>query len=107
MKTIKQLSLIAVMAVLFTSCVTSWFSSLSKNSQNIEPGMSKQEVIAILGKSSYRSFHDRYEQWEYRSHLGADDWDVVRIDFKDGRVVGMDSFREIHPQFPESPKCTK
>lgn len=93
--------MVAVFAAMMSSCVTSWFTQLSKQSQNIQPGMTKQEVVDILGKSSYRSFHDNHEQWEYRKSVGGNDWEVVRIDFTDGRVVSMDSFREIYHPFPE------
>jgi len=107
MKTIKHVTMMVVMAAMMSSCVTSWFSSLSKQSQAIEPGMTKQEVVNILGNSRYRSFDGRYEQWEYRSSLGNNDWDVVRIEFTDGRVARMESFREIHPVFPEKQKNAK
>ena len=107
MKTIKHVTMMVVMAAMMSSCVTSWFTSLSKQSQAIEPGMTKQEVVNILGNSRYRSFDGRYEQWEYRSSLGNNDWDVVRIEFTDGRVARMESFREIHPVFPEKQKNAK
>ena len=66
--------------------------------------MTKQEVVNILGTSKYRSFHGQFEQWEYRSTLGGNDWDVVRIEFINGRVVSMDSHREIYHDLPENQK---
>ena len=104
MKTIKQLSMIVVMGVMLSGCATHWFTTLSKKSHEIEPGMTKQEVVNILGTSQYRSFHGQFEQWEYRSTLGGNDWDVVRIDFVDGRVVSMDSYREIYHPCAEKQK---
>jgi hypothetical protein len=104
MRTIKQLFMMAVMAVMLSSCVTHWFTSLSQKSQSIEPGMTKQEVMNILGTCKYRSFRDNYELWEYRSPLGSNDWDVVRIEFVEGRVINLDSFREIYHDFPEKQK---
>ena len=107
MKRMKHVGMMLVMAAMMSSCVTSWFTSLSKQSQAIEPGMTKQEVINILGNSQYRSFDGRYEQWEYRCAAGGNDWEVVRIEFTDGRVARMESFREIYHPFPEKPKNTK
>ena len=104
MKTIKQLSMMMVMGVMLSGCATHWFTTLSKRSQEIEPGMTKQEVVNILGTSQYRSFHEQFEQWEYRSTLGGNDWDVVRIEFINGRVVSMDSHREIYHDLPENQK---
>ena len=104
MKTLKQLSMMMVMAAMLSSCVTSFFTSLPKKSQQIEPGMTKQEVVNIMGNSQYRSFDGRYEQWEYRCTLGNNDWDVVKIEFTNGRVARMESYREVHPIFPEAPK---
>lgn len=104
MKTIKQLSMMMVMGVMLSGCATHWFTTLSKRSHEIEPGMTKQEVVNILGTSKYRSFHGQFEQWEYRSTLGGNDWDVVRIEFINGRVVSMDSHREIYHDLPENQK---
>lgn len=104
MKTIKQLSMIVVMGVMLSGCATHWFTTLSKKSHEIELGMTKQEVVNILGTSQYRSFHGQFEQWEYRSTLGGNDWDVVRIEFINGRVVSMDSHREIYHDLPENQK---
>ena len=104
MKTIKQLLMMVVMGVMLSGCATHWFTTLSKKSHEIEPGMTKQEVVNILGTSQYRSFHGQFEQWEYRSTLGGNDWDVVRIEFINGRVVSMDSHREIYHDLPENQK---
>lgn len=104
MKTIKQLSMIVVMGVMLSGCATHWFTTLSKKSHEIEPGMTKLKVVNILGTSQYRSFHGQFEQWEYRSTLGGNDWDVVRIEFINGRVVSMDSHREIYHDLPENQK---
>ena len=103
MKTIKQLSLIAVLSAMLCSC-GSLFKTVADQAAAIQPGMSKQEVINILGPSRYKSLDRNYEQWEYRTQLNNGDFDVVKIEFKDDRVIRMDSYREVLHHFPEPKK---
>ena len=100
MKTIKQISLIAVLSAMLSSC-GSLFKTVADQAAAIQPGMSKQEVVNILGQSRYKSLDRNFEQWEYRTQLNNGDFDVVKIEFKDGRVIRMDSYREVLHHFPE------
>lgn len=103
MKTIRQLSLIAVLAAMLCAC-SSLYKTVADHAAAIEAGMSKQEVINILGPTKYKSLDGRFEEWVYRSQLAGGDFDVVRIEFKDDCVVRMESYREVLPHYPESAK---
>ena len=103
MKTIKQLTFIAVLSAMLCSC-GSLFQTVADQAAAIQPGMSKQEVVNILGQSRYKSLDRNYEQWEYRTELNNGDFDVVKIEFKDGCVIRMDSYREVLHHFPEHPR---
>lgn len=61
----------------------------------IEKGMTKREVAALLGQPDYRRFDSDWEEWEYRKV-----YDVLIIRLEDDKVVGMDSFNtdELHKQ---------
>lgn len=89
--------------VLALSACGSWKSVASYTSR-IEPGMTIDEVSLAVGKADYRSFEGNTERWEYRSRDIYDDFDVVIVEFVNGRVVAMDSFHEVHPKFPEPQK---
>ena len=101
MKTIKHLSLIAVLSVMLSSC--GLFQTVSDQAAAIHTGMTQQEVINILGQSQYKRLDGRFEQWEYRTQLVDGDYDVVTIEFRDGQVIRMDSFREVHSLAPRHP----
>ena len=102
MKTTKRLTLIAVFSAMLCSC-GSLFQTVADQAAAIQPGMSKQEVVNILGQSKYKSLDRNFEQWEYRTQLNNGDFDVVKIEFKDGCVIRMDSYREVLHHFPEPP----
>lgn len=84
-----QLILALLLVVLFSSCYTSKISYKKMN--NIQRGMSPEEVIAILGEPNYRSFDDKGEMLEFRdSEYGTAK--VAKIRFVDNKVVEMQSY---------------
>lgn len=102
MKTIKHLSFIVVLATMMCSCGTLFnFTTLQEQAQGIKPGMTSREVRSILGDNFYLSFHNNNETWEYRTNPQYHDYSVVKIEFKDGRVVCMDSYMEVNPAIQE------
>lgn len=75
--------------LLFSSCFTSHISY--KQMDSIRRGMSAEEVIAIMGTPSYRSFDDKSEILEFReSEYGTSK--VVKIRFVDNKVVEMKGY---------------
>lgn len=64
-------------------------STPSKQTMKIEPGMSKDEVIAIAGQPFDRSFVGKQERWIY----GTDESGTSRkvVTFRAGKVVGLDN----------------
>lgn len=103
MKKIRNAAIVAIVALSLSSCA-SMFSTVADKAASIEYGMTKQEVTALMGKPSYRRFAEGQDEWEYRSLLNNDDYDVVVLTFYNGRVVAMDSFREVrkvHPRLPQ------
>lgn len=72
-------------------------------SDDIQPGMSMEEVQKAMGRRPhYRRFDELGEQWEYRK--GPDIYNddrVMVIDFRDGHVSSMNSFVEHRPPKPE------
>ena len=75
-------------------------STVKDKVNRIQQNMTMEEVRQLMGKADFRRFEQNTETWEYRTHLINEDYDVVNIEFQNGRVVSMDSYREIHPKYP-------
>jgi outer membrane protein assembly factor BamE (lipoprotein component of BamABCDE complex) len=97
MKALKLL----VFAFLITSCSTS--SKLKQKSFNINPGMSKEEVLEIMGTPSNRQFKTDdngifYEalQWELGWHSGLtsdfSNKDMLIVFFKNNQVTDLEDY---------------
>lgn len=88
-------------AILATSCATS--NMLVQKSINISPGMTKNEVVAIMGNPSNRQFKTSdsgtvYEavQWDCGWHSGmTSDFtnrDMLIVYFKNGKVTDLNNY---------------
>lgn len=60
----------------------------------IRKGLTQQNVVDLMGEPTYRRFNDSGEEWEYRGYISNAGWSIVRVNFVDHRVVGLDSFRD-------------
>jgi hypothetical protein len=94
----KGILIVAVLTLLLTSC-KSWYATVTDNIDRVQPNMTMDEVREVMGKADYRSFERNEETWEYRTRVLDGDYDVVTIKFRDGIVISMNSFRELHPKF--------
>lgn len=101
MRRIRQIVTVATLVLALTSCVS--FHHIAKHAQDIEAGMTKEEVKRIMGRADYRSFSGDSESWEYRKSQGCD-YGVIVVHFINGRVTTMESFLEMRPNFPEQKK---
>lgn len=82
--------------LLTTACLTSNNMS-GKMLMSVQQGMTPLEVRNIFGgEPDYRRFDGNSEEWEYRRYSSAANvrWSIVLIQFTDGRVSGMDSFKD-------------
>ena len=61
MKRNEVMALIATSILMFAVCL----SASAKGKRNVERGMTKQEVIAILGEPKLTSFDMYGDKWEY------------------------------------------
>ena len=103
MKRIRKMALVGVLGIVMSSCA-GLFTTVADKAASIEVGMTKDEVTAKMGKPQYRRFDGNRDEWEYRSLLNNDDYDVVVMQFYNDRVVSMDSFREVRHHFPTPEK---
>ena len=94
MKRNEVMALIATTILLFAVCL----SASAKGKRNVERGMTKQEVIAILGEPKLTSFDMYGDKWEYDKYnylFGDSKYITVFFD-RNGKVVQYDT-RIIEP----------
>ena len=92
-------------AILLTLSVVSLFSACTTGEKmsSLEPGMTRQQVVGILGRPDAVRSSGPYEQLEY-THRIVTGWSWDRSDFnvilKDGRVVefGHGEIRDRSPR---------
>lgn len=89
MKRNEVMALIATTILMFAVCL----SASAKGKRNVERGMTKQEVIAILGEPKLTSFDMYGDKWEYDKYnylLGDSKYITVFFD-RNGKVVQYDT----------------
>lgn len=95
MKRNEVMALIATTILMFAVCL----SASAKGKRNVERGMTKQEVIAILGEPKLTSFDMYGDKWEYAKYnnlFGDSKYITVFFD-RNGKVVQYDT-RIIDPK---------
>ena len=89
MKRNEVMALIATAILMFAVCL----SASAKGKRNVERGMTKQEVIAILGEPKLTSFDMYGDKWEYDKYnylFGDSKYITVFFD-RNGKVVQYDT----------------
>ena len=85
MKRNELMALIATTILMFAVCM----SASAKGKRNVERGMTKQEVIAILGEPKLTSFNVYGDKWEYakNNNLFGDSKYITVFFDRSGKVV--------------------
>lgn len=99
MKRNEVMALIATSILMFAVCL----SASAKGKRNVERGMTKQEVIAILGEPKLTSFDMYGDKWEYNKYnylFGDSKYITVFFD-RNGKVVQYNT-RIIEPNSQQS-----
>ncbi|WP_321479472.1 DUF4476 domain-containing protein [uncultured Bacteroides sp.] len=94
MKTLGHLFALLILVVSVSSCAALLGTS-NDFLMNIHHGMSREQVLSMLGNPNYRRFDHEMEEWGYEKSIAANPgMTVINISFIDGKVVGMDSFHK-------------
>lgn len=105
MRTTGKLLLVLLLASALSSCSTLWSSSSAL--MKIEKGMSKNEVFSLLGEPNDRRFIEEYEQWGYeKTNIATGNNTNIIVDFINGKVAKMDSFRPFDISYLPQPTVT-
>jgi len=90
--------MIIVMIAFFLSACA---NQLMKKSILLEPGMTKEELVANLGPPGNRQFKGNKEAWQYCETGGMVD-DYVVVWLVHGKVAGTQSYNNSRPGFCSS-----
>ena len=88
MRKFKQL-LLLVISITLVGCHTT--GSIKQKAWKVQQGMTTEEIGQLLGKPDFRRFDGSLEQWEYQSGGIATSCKFLIIEFRNGKVTGMDS----------------
>ncbi len=102
MKRNELMALIATTILMFAVCM----SASAKGKRNVERGMTKQEVIAILGEPKLTSFNIYGDKWEYakNNNLFGDSKYITVFFDRSGKVVEYNTrILEANSQQPTLP----
>ena len=96
MKRNEVMALITTTILMFAVCL----SASAKGKRNVERGMTKQEVIAILGEPKLTSFDMYGDKWEYDkcNYLFGDSKYITVFFDRNGKVVQYDTRIEPNSQ---------
>lgn len=106
MKQIRTLLLyFSVLSVILITTGCASFSSSRRTWMDIQPGMTQQQILTMLGKPDYRRFNYDIEEWEYQKFNPIGNNTVIIIGFENKIVVNMNSF-PVEPKVPPTPPQT-
>ncbi|NOR55191.1 MAG: outer membrane protein assembly factor BamE [Sulfurovum sp.] len=75
-----------VISIFLSGC-----GSITNNSLNLEPGMSKQQVKTMLGTPDTRSFRGSGEAWQYSEVVGYGQCSYMTAWFSNSRLTSLTS----------------
>lgn len=68
-------------------------ASTSKSVASLEPGMTKDQVLAVLGPPADRSFRGTDEAWQYQEIAGFGQCKYITVWISSGKLVGVSTRR--------------
>jgi SmpA/OmlA family protein len=89
----RNLSCEVAVALLLTITMISGCTSTGKAVAELEPGMTKQQVLEILGPPADRSFRGTDEAWQYQEIAGFGQCKYTTVWIADGKLVGISTRR--------------
>jgi hypothetical protein len=76
--------LIVTILVILSGC-----TSLDRQTLNLDPGMTKEQVVKIMGVPDRRSFRDNDEALQYQGVIGYGQCIYITTWFKDGVLIAV------------------
>ena len=80
-------------SVLIVALVSLGCASTGKSVEKLEPGMTKQQVLDVLGSPADRSFRGTDEAWQYQEIAGFGQCKYTTVWISDGKLAGVSTRR--------------
>jgi len=80
-------------SMLLVVALTLGYASTGRDVAKLEPGMTKQQVIATLGEPADRSFRGSDEAWQYQEIAGFGQCKYTTVWLSNGKLVGLSTRR--------------
>jgi len=80
--------MLMIVAVVFIGC-----ASTGQAVAKLEPGMTKQQILDILGSPADRSLRGSDEAWQYQEIAGFGQCKYTTVWISDGKLVGITTRR--------------
>lgn len=102
MKVLNRLGIFLLLSGLLWSCSSSLtFRGRQNLLSGVEAGMTKEEILKLLGEPDFRRFDGNFQEWEYRKvHALTGEKTIVFVNFERNRVVSVDSYDGNTPPYP-------
>lgn len=98
MKNLTKIITMVAILVAMTSC--GLYDTAGQRAQlmeNLHTGMTKREVVAILGNPEFRRSSNGIEQWEFHKTHFSGAQTVILLDFRNDKVVSFDTYDGNYP----------
>lgn len=80
-------------SLLMVALVSIGCASTGKSVGQLEPGMTRQQVLGILGAPADRSFRGTDEAWQYQEIAGFGQCKYTTVWISNGKLVGVSTRR--------------
>lgn len=79
--------------LLIVALVSVGCASTGKAVATLEPGMTKQQILDVLGPPADRSFRENDEAWQYQEIAGFGQCKYTTVWISDGKLAGISTRR--------------
>lgn len=94
MKNLMKVVIMAIVLLTTTSCgVLDASLQRSRLAESLHTGMTKREVVDLLGNSEFKRSYNGIEQWEYKKlHFISGAVTTILLDFQHDKVISFNSY---------------
>lgn len=94
MKNLMKVVIMAIVLLTTTSCgVLDASLQRSRLAESLHTGMTKREVVDLLGNPEFKRSYNGIEQWEYKKlHFISGAVTTIRLDFQHDKVISFNSY---------------
>lgn len=93
MKNLMKVVIMAIVLLTTTSCgVLDASLQRSRLAESLHTGMTKREVVDLLGNPEFKRSYNGIEQWEYKLHFISGAVTTILLDFQHDKVISFNSY---------------